>query len=180
MVATVRKALAVLAAFAAICGNAAPISYEFSVTATDGPLAGTTSEGTFAFDSSIVVPGSSIDATGLITDLDFTWNGIVYNELAANAGFMLFDAAGELSLVVFGTNCGAALCFTNPFFESWTAVLPGSFSYSVGSGEVFSGSGSISRISVPEPGSLALLAIALVGAVAASSNARWPRRQPAN
>ena len=166
MLAAIRTAFAVLAAAVAISSSAGPITYEFSVTATSGPLVGVTSSGTFTFDRSIIVPGTSIDATGLLTDLDFTWNGIVHNEFSANAGFMVFDAGGELERITFGTHCGAALCFVQPFSESWFADLPGSFSYATASGEVFSGTGNLSRIAVPEPGSLVLVGLALVIGVA--------------
>ena len=42
-----------------------PITTTFTVTATDGPLAGTVAPGSFTYDSSIVVPGAQIAATGL-------------------------------------------------------------------------------------------------------------------
>jgi len=35
----------------------APITYIFSVTATSGPLSGTSASGTFAYDSSTATPG---------------------------------------------------------------------------------------------------------------------------
>lgn len=75
-----RSKLALLAALALIPLStlATPITVDFSVTATTGPLSGTTANGTLTFDSS-TIPGSlpgAVDATGLLTDLNFTWNGI--------------------------------------------------------------------------------------------------------
>jgi hypothetical protein len=42
-----RTAVAVFAAAVATCSNATPISYQFTVAATDGPLAGISSTGSF-------------------------------------------------------------------------------------------------------------------------------------
>ena len=95
MLAAIRTVFAVLAAAAAVSSSAAPITYEFSVTATSGPLVDVTARGTFTFDSGIIVPGTAI-STGLLTDFDFTWNGIVYNESSANAGFRVLNGGGEL------------------------------------------------------------------------------------
>jgi hypothetical protein len=40
--------------------RATPITYAFTVTATDGPLAGTVEHGSFSYDSSSIVPGGEI------------------------------------------------------------------------------------------------------------------------
>jgi hypothetical protein len=56
------------------------VTYAFTVTATDGPLIGTTATGTFTYDTSIVPPGGgSVGGTNLLTTLNFTWDGITYN-----------------------------------------------------------------------------------------------------
>jgi hypothetical protein len=49
----------ILAAFALLpCTAAAdPVNYSFEVTATTGPLSGTSASGTFSFDSSIIPGG---------------------------------------------------------------------------------------------------------------------------
>jgi hypothetical protein len=52
--------------------DATPVNDTFSVTATSGPLAGTTALGTFSYDtSSIVLSGININ-NGLLTALNFT------------------------------------------------------------------------------------------------------------
>ena len=73
------------------------ITYSFRVTATDGPLAGATANGSFSYDSSIVAPNVTLSATGLLTSLSFTWHGITYDATTANTGFLSFDSAGQLS-----------------------------------------------------------------------------------
>ncbi len=55
------------------------ITYDFTVTATNGPLSGDVSNGTFTFNSSIIPTGGGVvAASGLSTDLSFTWDGIAY------------------------------------------------------------------------------------------------------
>ena len=55
------------------------ITYDFTVTATNGPLSGDVSNGSFTFNSSIIPTGGGVvAASGLSTDLSFTWDGIAY------------------------------------------------------------------------------------------------------
>src|SRR5438034_1239057 len=102
LVAAVGLALALASIDAA---DASPIDYTFSVTATEGPLSATTAAGTFSYDTSSIVPGGRNLNTGLLTALNFTWDGITYNQTTANTGALGFDAAGMLTLSLFGTNC---------------------------------------------------------------------------
>ena len=159
--------LAALTLVAALASNAAPITYRFTVGATDGPLTGVTSVGTFTFDSASITPGASNSATGLLTDLDFTWNGITYDESIANTGLLQFDGAGELTVALFGNDCVAGECFVGGNSENWFFENPNNFGYSTaGGGGIFSGTATLSRVTVPEPASLALVGVALVIAVA--------------
>jgi len=96
------------------------ITYAFHVAATDGPLAGAKASGLFSYDSSIVAPGVTLSATGLLTSLTFTWNGIAYDATSANTGFLSFDGAGQLVYQwAIGNNCGAGNCGTSIVTESW-------------------------------------------------------------
>jgi hypothetical protein len=104
--------------------EASPITYAFSVTATSGPLNGTTASGTFTYDTSSIVLGGTNNATGLLTDLDFTWNGIAYTETTANTGFLAFDTTGTLTDYIFGSTCGPGICITSLGQEHWNAGLP--------------------------------------------------------
>ena len=65
-------ALAAVVAFlllGASAAKAAPITYDFTVTGTSGPLNGTAAHGTFSYDSSSIVPRGANQATGLLTSL---------------------------------------------------------------------------------------------------------------
>jgi PEP-CTERM motif len=142
--------------------EASPITYNFSVTATSGPLDGTTASGTFSYDSSSIVPGGGYNLnTGLLTALNFTWDGIFYNETTANTGFLLFDATGTLTNALFGNNCGASGCNVRIHHEEWyfESLF---FGYS-GDAGVFIGTSTVSLAGVPEPSTLVLLSAGLGG-----------------
>jgi hypothetical protein len=86
------------------------ISYAFTVTATDGPSTGDVASGTFSFDSTLLdVPNASLQQAGLLTALDFTWNGQAFDATSANTGNIITGAAaGQLALVLFGDDCSPA------------------------------------------------------------------------
>ncbi|MGH7030825.1 MAG: hypothetical protein ACREEZ_10405, partial [Stellaceae bacterium] len=126
-------ALAGLAFTAAgvVKSEAAPVNYDFSITATSGPLSGTTATGTFSYDTSSIVPGGFNNNTGLLTALDFTWDGITYNQTTANTGYLGFDASGALALDAFGNNCSAGICTVVAGEEQWYFGYPPGFVYAV-------------------------------------------------
>ena len=64
--------------------DATPVNYTFS--ATSGPLAGTTAPSTFSYDTSSIVLGGININNGLLTALNFTWDGITYSRTNANTG----------------------------------------------------------------------------------------------
>ncbi len=147
--------------------QAVPVNYDFTVTAMSGPLTGTTATGTFAFDDTIIPPGGGgLFALNLLTDLAFTWNGIAYDETTANTGALVFDAAGNLSNIGFGTNpfIGGFVVLANT--ESW-GFAGTFFVYSVGQGAVYDdGLASYQRqAAVPEPGTLLLIGSGLLSLV---------------
>lgn len=158
--------------------SADPITYGFRVAPSTGPLAGTTASGWFTFDSSIVPPGGGmVAATGLLTDLAFSFNGIDYDETTANTGSLAFDSSGALFLAFFGTDCGAGICVPSgpSGFLVIATPLFGGFAYTVpGSSEVFGGDAFLQPPAmIPEPGTLALLALGL--AAMAFGRRRRPR-----
>ena len=151
--------------------QAAPITYGFEVSATTGPLAGTTAVGRLSFDDSIIpAGGGTVLAVGLLSDLDFTWNGIAYDESTANTGALTFAVAGDLTQAFFGTNCAPGQCGLSVGLEGWIASpatpFDGPFDYSIAGGgrDFFAGAARLTgRIAVPEPGTLALVSVALIG-----------------
>ena len=65
------------------------ITYRFTVTSDVGPLAGVTADGTFTYDTVITPPGGgTVNAVGLFSDLNFTWDGITYKASTANTGYL--------------------------------------------------------------------------------------------
>jgi MYXO-CTERM domain-containing protein len=89
----------------AVPAHAVPVTYDFFVTATSGPLVGATAPGAFTYDTSVIpAGGGEVDALNLFSALHFTWNGVTYDQTTANTGDLVFDAAGHLTHLSFGNN----------------------------------------------------------------------------
>ena len=171
--ATIVAGLGLLAAGGA---KADLITYDFTVTGTTGPQTGTVENGSFSYDSSSIVPGGDNNATGLLTALSFSWNGVTYTPATANTGGLSFDASGNLISAAFGTGCSAIGCdvpfppdnkneFLVDVFQDLLGNLTGGFLYTVSgdtTGRNFEGSLTVA-LAAPEPASLALLAVGLAG-----------------
>jgi hypothetical protein len=159
----------VVAALFGACtaASATTITYDFTVTASAGPLAGDTAKGSFSFDSSVIpAGGGEVDGIGLLTSLTFTWDGIAYTAATANTGLLSFNASGALTDACFGNNSSSGVCQANQGTEQWLVSLGNSlFAYSVPQVGVapttWLGTASFSKASVPEPATLALLGLAL-------------------
>lgn len=171
-----KKSLLAAAAFFGLtaASAAAPINYAFSVNLASGPEAGVYN-GSLSFDSSIIVAGGFINATGLLTAANFTFGGTVYTAATLNTGRLIFDLAGNLSGIVIGTDCGPGVCMTTPgsgdfFLQDFNLSdgNPGNLVYADPTGN-FSGDVVFSRIpdrEVSEPATLALLGAGLLGLAA--------------
>jgi len=153
---------------ACAAASATTITYDFTVTATTGPLAGDTANGSFSFNSSVIpVGGGEVGLTGLLTSLTFTWDGIAYNASTANTGYLHFNGSGALTDACFGNNASPDACQANQGTEQWVVNLGNSFfGYSVpqpgnNNPTAWIGTASFSRARVPEPATLALLGLAL-------------------
>lgn len=79
------------------------VTYDFAVKVISAPSL--SANGTFSYNSSSITPGATNTSLGLLTALDFTFNGITYDATTANTGFLSFDANGDLNNIYFGTNC---------------------------------------------------------------------------
>jgi hypothetical protein len=166
--------------------EATTLEYSFTVTTTSGPLI-TTATGTFSYDTSSIIPGGTNSATGLLTALNFTWDGIHYDKTTANTGLLSFDAAGQLTAAAFGTNCNAGGCTTGVGSEDmWdfdNFHLPPNldFFYAVpGAPALGSGTGTFSFVAAapaaaPEPSAFALLGVGLAGIALTSIRRRRHR-----
>lgn len=150
--------------------QATPINYDFSVHVNSGSLSGTTENGSFAYDSSSIIPGGTNSTAGLLTALDFTLNGIAYDANSANTGFLSFNAAGDLTGFLFGNNCVAGRCGLISRGDSWFARTFGrtnNFTYTAvdSLGRPSAGVGNVSyslapvSVPVPEPGTLGLFGL---------------------
>jgi PEP-CTERM motif len=165
----------------ALNANASPITFSFSVTATSGPLDGITENGTFTYDSSSVIPGGVNDNTGLLTGLNFTWNGITYNQTTANTGFLEFDSSGNLTEAFFGDNCVASACTIAGGTNNWQLfAVPGEtihdFTYATPSTtDSFGGTVTTALSPIPEPSTLALVGVGVAGLMLVGARLRSRR-----
>jgi hypothetical protein len=141
-----------------------------------GPLAGQTATGSFSVDSSNTpASGGVLNATGLITDLSLTWDGISYNALTANTGALTvsWGSWGPVFGATFGTNCDAGTCSvasggldpSPQWFVQMFNSSPGTFVYGVpgDSVDVFSGTATFepAPVSVPEPDPIGIFGVGL-------------------
>src|SRR5262245_38816806 len=104
------------------------ITYDFTVSAFSGPLAGVVAMGSFSFDETLVPASENgiVSAQGLLSEFSFTWNGIAFDALTANTGSLAFSPSGTpLSGFVFGNSCDGGgqfppnTCVVRNFTNDW-------------------------------------------------------------
>lgn len=162
-------------AFVAPVAQATPVTYDFTIVFQPfpayGPLAGTTETGTFTFDSSSIVPSGGNSGPGLLTSLDFTHNGIHYDETTANTGYLSFDSVGNLLGFGFGNDCPSGNCTFIVGTNDWMAGFGGQNFWYTAPGFDTAWPGELSYAFVPyvppsptgvaEPGALGTMAFGL-------------------
>jgi len=165
----IRAAAAIGLALALLPGaKASAIYYNFSVTANAGSLTGNMASGSFSYDSSSIVPGGSNNSKGLLTALNFIWDGMTYTQATANTGWLSFDSGGNLDFLgviggAFGTNCSAGSCSLTVGQEQWY-VEGSNFFYALAFNPTGGGFGTVTvSQAVPEPSTLILLSAGLGG-----------------
>jgi hypothetical protein len=167
----IRVAVGIGLAFALLPGaKASPIYYDFSVTATSGPLIGSIASGTFSYDSSSIVLRGNNNSAGLLTALNFTWDGILYTQATANTGWLSFDSGGNLIGECFGNLYFPGTCGVDRGQEQW--LVSSQFVYYAVSSPGF-GLGTVSVTpSVAEPSTMVLLSAGLGGLAVAAFRRR--------
>lgn len=154
-----------------LVANAAPLTFNFTVTGGDsGPLAGVSSSGYFTIDDSIIPEfGGDVIGGGLFQDFAFTWNGVSYSALTAQSSYLSFDFFGSLFGWGFGSDCpntDQVGCQASSGQNSWLIDYTRFFyGLSQVKDQFYEGTAIVARrqanVDVPEPGTLALLALGL-------------------
>jgi hypothetical protein len=157
--------LIIAAAFvmASLSANADLIKFDFTVTATAGPLNGVIESGYFVFDDSVIpAGGGTVSQIGLLSDFSFFWDSVLYDETTANTGWLSFNWLESLTNFGIGSDCIAGTCY---FITPQSFAINGSsFYYNTTGNDWYAGDIKWApSTSVPEPSTLALLAIGLFG-----------------
>ena len=106
-------ALVWLALMAATPAGAVPVQHHFTLRWTSGELAGQTSSGRFAYDSTLAVPQAWWQAEALLSDLQLTLRDEHFDTHNANANYLAFDSNGGLKGVVIGNTCNWTTCWVD-------------------------------------------------------------------
>ncbi len=122
----------------------------------------TTFDGSFSYNSSVVMPGSSVGGVDLLVAHPF-FLGV---SDVVQPGLLGWDASGELNQFMFGSNCSAGSCSVEPGNNDWL-VSTNDFTYSTddeldGRIELLQ-SVTYSKRVIPEPMSVVLLGVGLAG-----------------
>jgi hypothetical protein len=109
--------------------SASIVTWDFTATATAGPLSGTSASGSFSYDSSILTDqGATYYQPNILTSLSFTWQGVSYdttntatpfiasglfNPPLTSAQFAALDPSEQFGSIMFGNDCAPTACLIN-------------------------------------------------------------------
>lgn len=182
----------VLAAGLAPAG-AATVTRWFEFSSSAGPLQFGPTVGHFSYDDALataVHPGLMVSGSQLLTDLEVTFGGRTWDETLVEGVEMRFDGTGELTSLLFGSDCHVSgSCSLAAGADRWylrvgrEAILQ-DFAYNGFGTATPQQSRFVTRLldappaGVPEPASAALV-VAALAALAGTRQAKRPwRNQP--
>lgn len=148
----------------AVPASAAPVSYDFRVGVTDGPLAGQELTGSFAIDDSYLASdGAFDDFSGLgIDSIDFSFGGATFSRANADAIFLAVENGRLVDFVLGAAPSGLDLIASGDASADFLLDSFG-FGYKLAGVDEFIFSGELIRLfQVPAAPSLALFGLSLV------------------
>lgn len=191
MVSSIRFAAVLTLLFGLLtAAHAQTTTYSFQVNWTMGELAGTSSVGSFSFDSALAVPNSHSNQPDFLSSFDLTVHGTFYDLSTVKTGFVNFDSKGQFWQLAMGTHCSPGWCTAipapnslylifRPFNSDSNAAAAGdpgdTLSISYGQTVMLTPMSPVSPVvmsPVPEPSTAALWAVGLM------LGGLWIRKRP--
>ena len=158
--------------------NATLITYNVSVASiTGGPFDGQSLTGSFSFDDSIIPAGGTGDVVFVVLpDLLVQFGTLTFDETSAGAAALNF-LGGTLTSFLIGGNANGPNQLGDHIDDF--LLSPHVFIYTTSAGDIghdtSPGGISFSLAQVPEPGTLALLGVGLLGLLARRGRSKlWP------
>ena len=156
------------------------LAYSFTLDWQSGPLAGTSSSGSLAFDKSLATPNAEYLGTASLSAFHFAVGSTFYDLSDIGVGFLTFDANADLRLLGVGTSCGIGSCGISPgdppglllVYDSQSQLDRFAGYYWPLDADQSYGAGTFEIAAIPEPSTVALL-------LAGGGLLAWRRRRSA-